>query len=1112
MNSSNINIQIGSDTSKANNELDKLIEKLKSTGNEVTSISQKVGKDGQSIISTVKSIQTQGNYLQKQVKSIDQNGNLKNLSATVIDTSKSAQSLADRFQGVVNKVETLGGLTIVFASIKSLMDNITELETKSINYSEELNLFNVVFGNIEKNGVTTFSEIGKKATEFQAKMQNNFGTSRTESMEYQALYQEMANQQGIADQYANIMSENTTKLTYDLSSLFNKNQDEVAEELRAGIYAGQTKPLRALGLDVTETSLKSVLEDLKATNSELKDLNVATMSQGEKQILRYIAVLQQSKKAWGDYANTIESPANQLKMLKDQLEELAVAIGNLFVGAFQKSLVTLNAIVMTVKGLVMALGTLFGITPSDYNTSIATTSDYYDDEADSVGKATSAVKELKRETLSFDQIHNLTTPTSSGSSGGSGSTNNGISQALLDSLKGYNNKLNETTSKARKIADNMLEWLGITKQVNSATGEITYKFKSGITNIKIIGVAIASLIGLKLVSWISSGIIGFNKMFSTTTKAGEAISVLTGKAVTTTKTFSTMLPIMGKVTLGLGGIALTILGSAGTYNAVKNLTKGTGDATKNLVQLTLGLGSATAGGALFGSMFGPLGAIIGAVSGAVISAGSGLVSYYTTLRQVAESKTFGDLTVSTEQWLDILNQMPTSITNVTPIVDTYNTSMSGLKDTFYANASAVEYLMQKNQALSSSSTEDIQSFVDNITSAGNTATSAIDASTKKDYDLMSAFFKDTNRSGTEESNNILDRIIKTGESSKQKIQSAQDDAITIWQNAKNTRGYLTDEEMKRIQKDLDEIRADVNQTLSQGKTESNFILSSWSDDVNNITKESYDNLSKAEDEYRTEQNEYWVTYYNEQSNLLKRQLSDGTLIQKEYDDNMKILNEERVTGQKNIENEIALMKDKAFNEILAKYHELDGKTESEVGEQRRLLIGMLKDIKPDSTDLINSLALTGTSAGTTLSTNFKNNISFTGGYNAGQTYMNSFISGASSIKGKITYSQGTDGPICKFERTYANGGFPEDGLFMANHGELVGQFSNGKTAVANNQEITAGIRDAVMQGMGQVMSAYSGNQSIKLDIRADEGIIVEKAINGINNITDRTGDCPIRVM
>lgn len=46
---------------------------------------------------------------------------------------------------------------------------------------------------------------------------------------------------------------------------------------------------------------------------------------------------------------------------------------------------------------------------------------------------------------------------------------------------------------------------------------------------------------------------------------------------------------------------------------------------------------------------------------------------------------------------------------------------------------------------------------------------------------------------------------------------------------------------------------------------------------------------------------------------------------------------------------------------------------------------------------------------------------------------------------------------------YATGGFPEDGLFMANSGELVGQFSNGRTAVANNMQIISGIQQAVTQ-------------------------------------------------
>ena len=56
---------------------------------------------------------------------------------------------------------------------------------------------------------------------------------------------------------------------------------------------------------------------------------------------------------------------------------------------------------------------------------------------------------------------------------------------------------------------------------------------------------------------------------------------------------------------------------------------------------------------------------------------------------------------------------------------------------------------------------------------------------------------------------------------------------------------------------------------------------------------------------------------------------------------------------------------------------------------------------------------------------------------------------------------------------FAGGGFPEEGPFYMNRGEIVGKFSNGKTAVANNQQITEGIKQAVMEGMAQVMMNYN---------------------------------------
>lgn len=62
-----------------------------------------------------------------------------------------------------------------------------------------------------------------------------------------------------------------------------------------------------------------------------------------------------------------------------------------------------------------------------------------------------------------------------------------------------------------------------------------------------------------------------------------------------------------------------------------------------------------------------------------------------------------------------------------------------------------------------------------------------------------------------------------------------------------------------------------------------------------------------------------------------------------------------------------------------------------------------------------------------------------------------------------------------------DGGFPdgEDGLFYANHNELVGKFSNGRTAVANNEQIVDGIRSGV----------YDANQEQNALLREQNGLL-----------------------
>lgn len=89
------------------------------------------------------------------------------------------------------------------------------------------------------------------------------------------------------------------------------------------------------------------------------------------------------------------------------------------------------------------------------------------------------------------------------------------------------------------------------------------------------------------------------------------------------------------------------------------------------------------------------------------------------------------------------------------------------------------------------------------------------------------------------------------------------------------------------------------------------------------------------------------------------------------------------------------------------------------------------------------------------------------GRNAAQQFANGFRSVHIPVpKVNVSYTSVKAGDksiqIPNFSvQWFATGGFPEDGFFFANHNELVGKFSNGKTVVANNEQIITGISQGV---------------------------------------------------
>lgn len=191
----------------------------------------------QEAITSLDSLISKLTGIEKSVSSIDSKLKSNSVKSTANDINQLASS-TDKATASADKLGKSLKTAFTFAGVKKLTSTLLGWMNEAIDYTEQLNLFNVVFDNIEKNGVQTFSKLGKEATQFQYKLNEAFGTNKTQTLYMQGIFQSMGETVGIPDNYSAIMSETMTKLTYDLASLYNKTETATAEAIRAGVYAG----------------------------------------------------------------------------------------------------------------------------------------------------------------------------------------------------------------------------------------------------------------------------------------------------------------------------------------------------------------------------------------------------------------------------------------------------------------------------------------------------------------------------------------------------------------------------------------------------------------------------------------------------------------------------------------------------------------------------------------------------------------------------------------------------------------------------------------------------------------------------------------------------------
>lgn len=438
---------------------------------------------------------------------------LNNVSNASIRARKSTFNLASAFG------KFYASYFLVIRGIKSLWSSI---ESTS-DYLEAYNFLDVSLTKIGKDWSQQFEKYGYESAEayaesFKAKLNDdlkklsgvqieidaegkgllsetglkNLGLDIEEVTQYMAQLVSVTNSVGQTGETSLATASAFSKLAGDISSLFNVDYSTVASNLQSGLI-GQSRALYKYGIDITNATLQTYAYELGLSKT------VTEMTQAEKMQLRMIAILDQSRVSWGDLANTINQPANAIRVFKNQLSELAQVIGQLFIPLVSKIVPVLSGITIAIKRLASTIAGFFGIKLeiADASQSFYDIEEDVYDVGDAVDSTTDSVKKLKNQLAGFDKLNVLTTSQTSGANNGTGTSGGGaidLTDEILKATQEYENAWNEAYAqmedRVNQFADKVEKALEPVKQLFYdisigdwfAVGEDTSNIVSGIFN------------------------------------------------------------------------------------------------------------------------------------------------------------------------------------------------------------------------------------------------------------------------------------------------------------------------------------------------------------------------------------------------------------------------------------------------------------------------------------------------------------------------------------------------------------------------------------------------------------------------------------------------------
>lgn len=366
----------------------------------------------------------------------------------------------------VDKLKTAVKGIAIGGALKKLGETMFNLTTKTADYIETVNLFRASMGSA-----------ADEAQKFIDKAEQVLGLDPKNLMDSISSFQNLSEGFGIASDRAYTMSQNLTQLSADLSSFANISFEEAQKKLMSG-FSGQVMPLRKYGIALDQATLQETAYSL-GLQQRVKD-----MTRAQKTELIYYQIMTSTQKMQGDLSRSLLSPANAVRVMKNEFTRLARAVGSIFIPILMKIIPVVRAITELFIEAAQAIAAFFGFDMSNYNADLSNVGGLLEGVSDDIGDigdaAEDTTKKMNKMLMPFDELNNISTSAASGASSGLGGVGGGSLGIDLPEYNMFTDATKEMTENIEKIKEKIKALLPFIAAIGAAFAG--WKISNTITN------------------------------------------------------------------------------------------------------------------------------------------------------------------------------------------------------------------------------------------------------------------------------------------------------------------------------------------------------------------------------------------------------------------------------------------------------------------------------------------------------------------------------------------------------------------------------------------------------------------------------------------------------